>query len=146
MQHVVIVCRGEVLLLRYSGYQGKGVEGLWGLPGGHYISGHPVEDILREVREETGLQLKDDLQLLRTYVVMFPDGVERYGVFYLCDLGNSTKPDVILSDEHTEFMWVARGNTGGIAFIGPNHKKIVEDVLDGVKVFFMHNNGNGRFN
>ncbi|MCL6560273.1 MAG: NUDIX hydrolase [Firmicutes bacterium] len=129
MQHLVIVCRGEVLLLRYSGYQGQGVEGLWGLPGGHYVSGHPVEDLLREVIEETGLRITDNLQLLRTYVVLFPDGVERYGVFYLCDLGNSVKPEIVLSNEHTEYQWVTRGGTEGIAFIGPNHKKIVEEVL-----------------
>lgn len=130
MQHVVIVCQGEVLLLRYSSYQGQGVEGLWGLPGGHYISGHPVEDLLREVREETGFQLENNLQLLRTYVVLFPDGVERYGVFYLCNLGNLVRPAIVLSNEHTEFRWVARGSIDGIAFIGPNHKKIVEDVLE----------------
>ena len=45
MQHVVIVNRKEVLLLRYSNYQGQGVEGLWGLPGGHYMSGDPTEDL-----------------------------------------------------------------------------------------------------
>lgn len=129
MQHVVILSRGEVLLLRYSGYQGKGVEGLWGLPGGHYIAGDPVADLAREIREETGLRVCGRLQLLRTYVVMFPDGVERYGVFYLWDLGGGPRPPVSLSGEHTAYRWAARGGTGGIAFIGPNHKKVVEDVL-----------------
>lgn len=57
MQHVVIVNRKEVLLLRYSNYQGQGVEGLWGLPGGHYKSGDPTGDLKREVQEETGLRL-----------------------------------------------------------------------------------------
>lgn len=129
MQHLVIVCRGKILLLKYSGYQGKGVEGLWGLPGGHYISGPPVEDLLREVREETGLVIQEKPELLRTYVVMFPDGVERFGVFYRCDLANPVEPKVTLSDEHTEFMWVGRGETRDIAFIGPYHRAVVEDVL-----------------
>lgn len=129
MQHVVIVNHGEVLLLRYSDYQGKGVEGLWGLPGGHYVSGHPAEDLLREVREETGLKLENKLQLLKTYVVLFPDGVERFGVFYLYKFEGSARPEIVLSNEHTEFMWVAFGNTEGIPFIGPYHQKIVEDVL-----------------
>lgn len=129
MQHVVIACRGEVLLLRYSDYQGKGVESLWGLPGGHYISGQPAEDLFREVEEETGLQLEDKPQLLRTYVVMFPDGVERFGVFYLYSLDCSEKPAIVLSNEHTEYRWVAPGCTGGINFIGPYHEKVVEDVL-----------------
>lgn len=129
MQHAVIVNRGEVLLLRYSGYQGQGVEGLWGLPGGHYMAGSPAEDLLREIREETGLRLADKLRLLRTYVVLFPDGVERFGVFYLYRDEAPARPKIVLSGEHTEFMWVARSNTAGIAFIGPHHKKIVEDVL-----------------
>jgi len=129
MQHAVIVNQGEALLLRYSGYQGQGVEGLWGLPGGHYISGLPTEDLLREIREETGLTLANKLRLLRTYVVLFPDGVERFGVFYLYRDDSITRPEIMLSGEHTEFLWVTLANTAGIPFIGPYHKKIVEDVL-----------------
>ncbi len=133
MQHVVIVNQGRVLLLRHSAYQGKGVEGLWGLPGGHYMSGTPEEDLLREVREETGLQLEQEIKLLRTYVVMFPDGIERFGVFYLCDLGNQPEPEVRLSEEHTDYLWLDRDYTGkNITFIGPYHKKVVEDVLNSV--------------
>ncbi len=133
MQHVVIVNQKKALLLRYSGYQGKGVEGLWGLPGGHYISGTPEEDLLREVREETGIQINQELKLLRTYVVMFPDGIERYGVFYLCNLANSPEPEIRLSGEHTDFIWADRVGAGnGISFIGPYHRKVVEDVLDTV--------------
>lgn len=128
MQHVVIVHQGEVLLLRYSGYQGMGVEGLWGLPGGHYISGDPTQDLLREVKEETGLRLKGSLHLLRTYVVLFPDGIERYGVFFTHKIYSPDRPAISLSSEHTEYMWAAREDLG-IPFIGPYHKKIVEDVL-----------------
>ncbi|MFA4886131.1 MAG: NUDIX domain-containing protein [Desulfotomaculaceae bacterium] len=129
MQHAVIVNQGGILLLRYSGYQGQGVEGLWGLPGGHYISGPPAEDLFREIREETGLRLTNKLRLLRTYVVLFPDGVERFGVFYLYQDDSTARPEIVLSGEHTEFMWASLENTAGITFIGPYHKKIVEDVL-----------------
>lgn len=129
MQHVVIVCQGEVLLLRYSGYQGNRVEGLWGLPGGHYISNEPVDDLLREVREETGLQLSGRVELVKTYVVKFPDSIERFGVFYLYNMGNIPKPSINLSHEHTEFMWADLPGTQNIAFIGPYHKGIVQDVL-----------------
>ena len=131
MQHVVIVSQGRVLLLRYSAYQGQGVEGLWGLPGGHYMSGTPEEDLLREVREETGLQLDREIKLLRTYVVMFPDGIERYGVFYLCNLGNQPKPVVRLSEEHTDYLWVDRDYAGNsISFIGPFHKRLLKMYLN----------------
>lgn len=129
MQHVVIVCQGKVLLLRYSGYQGNRVEGLWGLPGGHYISGAPVDDLLREVREETGLNPTGRLELLKTYVVKFPDSVERFGVFYLYNMGNVQEPFINLSHEHTEFKWAGLPGIKNINFIGPYHKGIVEDVL-----------------
>ncbi|MDD4238018.1 MAG: NUDIX hydrolase [Desulfotomaculaceae bacterium] len=129
MQHVVMVCQGEVLLLRYSGYQGNRVAGLWGLPGGHYIAGDPVDDLLREVSEETGLQLTGKPELLKTYVVKFPDGIERFGVFYLYQMGNGTKPVINLSYEHTEFRWTDLSGVKGAAFIGPYHKGIVEEVL-----------------
>jgi 8-oxo-dGTP pyrophosphatase MutT (NUDIX family) len=129
MQHVVLLCQGEVLLLRYSGYQGNRVEGLWGLPGGHYISGEPVDDLLREVREETGLQLTGRLELLKTYVVKFPDSFERFGVFYLYNMGNAPKPVINLSHEHTEFMWAGLSGIEGTTFVGPYHKRIVDEVL-----------------
>jgi 8-oxo-dGTP pyrophosphatase MutT (NUDIX family) len=129
MQHVVLVHREQALLLRYSTYQGKGVEGLWGLPGGHYIAGDPIIDLRREVREETGLELSDELKLLRNYVVMFPDGVERFGAFYLCRLSISEPPVITLSCEHTEYMWAARDALEGLRIIGPYHRQILLDVL-----------------
>ncbi|HBC93884.1 MAG TPA: hypothetical protein DCZ10_13570 [Pelotomaculum sp.] len=129
MQHVVMVCQGEVLLLRYSDYQGNSVAGLWGLPGGHYISGDPVDDLLREVREETGLQLPGRLELLKTYVVKFPDSFERFGVFYLYRMGAGPKPLINLSHEHTQFKWAGLSGIRNTSFIGPYHKEIVEAVL-----------------
>ncbi len=133
MQHVVILNHSEVLLLRYSDYWGEEVEGLWGLPGGHYQSGDPVSDLLREVREETGIILSGSkLSLLKVYAVPFPDGYERFGVFYLCDLGTAAKPKVTLSHEHTAFLWAGAGELSSLKMIGPYHRQIVEDVLKGL--------------
>lgn len=133
MQHVVIVNRKEVLLLRYSNYQGQGVEGLWGLPGGHYKSGDPTGDLKREVQEETGLRLGGSPRLLKNYVVMFPDGIERYGVFYLYKYGSAARPVITLSDEHTEYMWAGREELE-IPFIGPYHRLVVEETLDSINI------------
>jgi 8-oxo-dGTP pyrophosphatase MutT (NUDIX family) len=133
MQHVVIVNRKEVLLLRYSNYQGKGVEGLWGLPGGHYISGDPTADLKREVEEETGLRLGGSPRLLKNYVVMFPDGIERYGVFYLYKIGSAGRPVITLSNEHTEYIWAGREDLE-VPFIGPYHQKVVEETLDSINI------------
>lgn len=129
MQHLVILNRKEVLLLRYSGYRGKGVEGLWGLPGGHYISGDPTEDLLREVKEETGLSLGGSPRLVKNYVVLFPDGIERYGVFYLYNLRSVGRPVVALSREHTEYLWAGRDDLN-ISVISPYQRMIVEETLE----------------
>ncbi|MDD4334423.1 MAG: NUDIX domain-containing protein [Desulfotomaculaceae bacterium] len=129
MQHVVIVNRKEVLLLRYSKYQGQDVEGLWGLPGGHYMSGDPTGDLKREIEEETGLRLGGSPRLLKNYVVMFPDGIERYGVFYLYRLGSPGRPVISLSSEHTEYLWAGRQDLE-IPFISPYHQLVVEEVLE----------------
>lgn len=133
MQHVVIVNRKEVLLLRYSNYQGQGVEGLWGLPGGHYMSGDPTEDLKREVQEETGLRLGGSPRLLKNYVVMFPDGIERYGVFYLYKIGGVGRPDISLSGEHTEYIWAGWEDLA-LPFIGPYHKLVVEETLNSLNL------------
>ena len=133
MQHVVILNRKEALLLRYSDYWGAEVEGRWGLPGGHYQSGDPVGDLMREVKEETGIVLpREKINLLRVYATPFPDGYDRFGVFYLCDLGTSAKPKVTLSHEHTDFLWAGAGELSSLLAIGPYHRQIVEDVLKGL--------------
>jgi ADP-ribose pyrophosphatase YjhB (NUDIX family) len=53
---VCIDDRGRVLLGRRAGDPGKG---LWDLPGGFvHEDEHPVDGLLREVREETGLEIE----------------------------------------------------------------------------------------
>ncbi len=133
MQHVVIVNRQGVLLLRYSNYQGQGVEGKWGLPGGHYKSGNPAADLKREVEEETGLRLGGSPRLFKNYVVMFPDGVERYGVFYLYKLRSAARPVISLSSEHTEYLWAGRQDLE-IPFISPYHRLVVEEALESLNI------------
>jgi 8-oxo-dGTP pyrophosphatase MutT (NUDIX family) len=119
MQHIVIVNRERVLLLRYSGYQGKG---------------DPTEDLLREVEEETGLRLAGSPRLMRNYVVPFPDGIERYGVFYLYKIRSACRPAITLSGEHTEYMWAGREHLNNIPFIGPYHRKFVEETLESINI------------
>ncbi|NLJ77390.1 MAG: NUDIX hydrolase [Peptococcaceae bacterium] len=133
IQHVVIVSRSQVLLLRYSNYQGQGVEGLWGLPGGHYQSGDPSTDLKREVVEETGLHLVGNPRLLKNYVVMFPDGVERYGLLYTYKLEKDIRPRIFLSNEHTEYLWAGSMDLG-IPFISPHQRLVVEETLDSLNI------------
>jgi 8-oxo-dGTP diphosphatase len=56
--------RGRVLLLRHTMRKGSG----WGIPGGFMLAGEQPEDaVMRELREETGLELEEvELAFIRT--------------------------------------------------------------------------------
>jgi hypothetical protein len=86
MQHVVIMNRKEVLCCAIP-ITGSGC-GSCGLAGGHK-SLAPTGDLKREVEEENRLRMGGSPRLLKNYVVMFPMGIERYGVFLLYKLGSA---------------------------------------------------------
>ena len=94
----VIVRRGDELLVLHRAHEGPDYAGdwAWGPPAG---ARHPGEDVLacarRELREETGLEL--DLEQREA-----PDGVV---AVYVAE----APPDaeVVLSDEHDAYRWVA---------------------------------------
>jgi bifunctional NMN adenylyltransferase/nudix hydrolase len=61
----VVVCNGHVLVVERKNYPGKG---LYALPGGHINPQELLEDaMLRELREETGINLSD--RVLRSNIV-----------------------------------------------------------------------------
>ncbi len=76
----------------------------WDLPGGELEYGEaPVAGIAREIKEETGLEVKD----LRPFDVF---GHENLGGFwvtiaYTC---NALTDTVVLSYEHVDFQWVTK--------------------------------------
>lgn len=77
---------------------------IWAPPGGRLI---PQEDprsgVIREVREETGL----DVQVLSLVDYWFGE-IERRGKLLSLDfLTVSHSQDVVLSEEHTDFTWAS---------------------------------------
>ena len=69
------------------------------------------ESIKREVREETGLEIKVG-EPFYSWVHIFPEshrlaGKQVYLVGYKCDYLSG---DIVLSDEHEKFLWVNKGN------------------------------------
>ncbi len=75
----------------------------WGLPGGSLNYGeHPEGAVLREVREETGLEI--DVEKLLLVNAWLPD---RVGLYYLCRVtGGVFRP----SDEVSEFDYFSLDN------------------------------------
>ena len=69
---VIFNDKGEVLLLKHRFRAGSG----WGLPGGFMEQGEqPIDTLLRELREEIGLEV-DDVQLFAARSFRKPKQVE----------------------------------------------------------------------
>jgi nucleoside triphosphatase len=83
----------------------------WGdkyvFPGGHIELGEKMEDALvREVKEETGLDISD-IQLISLQEAVYSDTFEAQKHFIFIDFLCKTNSDeVILNDEAEEFEWV----------------------------------------
>ena len=89
---VIIDNNNRVLMLKRSSYMDK-YAGEWDLPGGHVKIGENLETGLkREVKEETGLDIKN---------VIFIEKINNL-YFYFCSYNQ--KP-IKLSDEHTGFRF-----------------------------------------
>lgn len=91
---------GKYLLMRRSAYEERGV-GKWDIAGGRIEKGVPLmENLAREVREETGLTLKSEPRLLAAQDIIWP---ERHVVriTYVAEAEGEPK----LGEEHDEYGW-----------------------------------------
>ncbi len=93
---------GKVLLCRSRKWDDKYV-----FPGGHIELGEKMEDaLLREVKEETGLDVFD-VQLISVQEAVYSDTFETKKHFIFIDFICKTHSyEVILNDEAQEFKWV----------------------------------------
>lgn len=83
---------------------GESEAGTWGVPGGGIEIGEtPEEGVIREVFEETGIVIeKSSLQVVGKFYIQKP--YISY-VYYLFRVHMETRPEVHLSDEHTDYQW-----------------------------------------
>lgn len=92
---------GKILTLRAS-YK----KFLWDLPGGGVeIPEEHEAGLRREIKEETGLEVKDikPLEVHSAY-----NTAEDYYVVVICYSCTALQGEVVLSEEHTEYKWVTR--------------------------------------
>lgn len=101
--HVFLVdCAGRILLMRRagSGY----ADGLLGLPSGHVDLGEtPTESIVREVREELGVEL--ELAGLRPVGTMFRRSQEPRVDIFFSVMSWSGEPRIREPHKCTELVW-----------------------------------------
>lgn len=78
----------------------------WGLPAGKVDSGESdVKAILREIKEETGYEAKEEeLEFLKEWVRKYPEKIVEFPVFRIKLKENIEV--VIQPNEHSEFRWV----------------------------------------
>lgn len=96
---IIVVCDGELLLLRRANYIKK-FGGKWCLPGGHIDKGEDSKEaIVRELNEETGIVI-NECKLWKTWEYSNGDASDIY-IVYLKE-----KPEVKISREHAQYKWV----------------------------------------
>lgn len=112
---------GKILALRRSG-TAPSRPLHWDLPGGDLDFGEDVRDgIAREVREETGLEVRD-IQLLEVI-----SGLNDKAEFWvtICYTARPMTTEVVLSYEHDDFQWVTPDEFAKL-MASPRNKKFVE--------------------
>lgn len=102
---VIIDQDGAHLLLHRSDHPHFGTDP--DLPGGGIEDGEsPYQGVIREIYEETGIVIGEDTEL-----TLLHQGVEfsRHNTHYsLFSVQLPSRPDIVLSWEHSRFDWVSR--------------------------------------
>lgn len=96
--------KDEILLLRRTQtFQDEHLP-YWDIPGGRIEPSETLDFALqREVFEETGLEINDDVTLLAAQDIMVPANDLHVIRLTYSALGSG---DVVISDEHQEAVWV----------------------------------------
>ena len=97
-----IVHEGRLLVIKRRANDAH-KPGAWDIPGGRLEEDEsPFDGLTRETREEAGLEIRI-IQPLRVHHFTRDDGQRITMLVFWC---TAESPDVTLSHEHTEFLWV----------------------------------------
>ncbi len=98
----------KILVVRESGQYDEGTNvGRWDFPGGRFESNETIDDgLLREVKEETGLDVKRGrlLDALENFPEIKDEKVHIIRLYYECF---ASTQEVQLSEDHDEYKWIA---------------------------------------
>jgi 8-oxo-dGTP pyrophosphatase MutT (NUDIX family) len=135
LHKVALISNNKVLILKRS-LTAKSRPGKWDLPGGN--SEWPVEqsinqinlhqqDLAREVIEETGITIATESFLIDNlaYFATFYEADRQIysincGWIINLDQNSGQLPSVLISDEHSEFVWISLSQLDEYDFGGPN--------------------------
>jgi phosphoglycolate phosphatase-like HAD superfamily hydrolase/ADP-ribose pyrophosphatase YjhB (NUDIX family) len=106
---------GQVLMIQTHKWSHR-----WGIPGGKIKTNEPALDALRrEVREETGLELRDIRFALVQDCIEPPEFYKKAHFLLLNYTAVATTTDVVLNDEAETYRWVTPEEAARLDLNGP---------------------------
>ncbi|KKW11000.1 MAG: hypothetical protein UY50_C0023G0046 [Parcubacteria group bacterium GW2011_GWA2_49_9] len=117
---------GKYLLLKRSPVRYPNIKNFWDIPGGRIFPGTPLlENIKREVFEETKLSVAGDLKLIGAQdIIRLP---EKHIVRLTFSAATSGEP--VLNEEHLEFKWLTLEEMKNIKELDEFTREILEKNL-----------------
>lgn len=128
----VINDRSQLLALKRSDTDVRR-PGEWDLPGGWLNQGEALEaGVVREVQEETGLQVSNpELVFSKAEIRTWQEGEDankQGNCVFLFYVVQAATNDVVLSYEHTVYVWMSLQDAVA-EFVYPLHKAALEYVI-----------------
>ncbi len=113
---------GELLLLRSHKWPGSYV-----VPGGHVELGeHLEETVIREAKEETGLDVFDPHFLCWQEFIFDPSFWKRRHFLFFDFICQTKSTDVHLNDEAEDYLWIQPGSALGLPLDSYTRNSVLE--------------------
>lgn len=116
---------GKYLFILRSALKYPTAGAKWDIPGGRINPGSSLmENLKREVEEETSLSIEGEPKLIGGQDIFGSD----HHTVRLIYVGEASEGEVVLSDEHTEYKWIALNEIESLEPLDKYLKEIVKDI------------------
>jgi len=98
--------KGKYLILHRSSKKYRNAKGFWDIPGGRIKVGTKlIDNLKREIKEETGLQLKDTPKLIAAQDILRVKGKHIVRLTYMGIAKGKVELD---PNEHDDYRWLSK--------------------------------------